>query len=365
MLKVMKIVKPEEREITDKIAQKANALFADKRFVEILSANKLKGQAAVSKRSVDLEMNVRLKSGKKYRIVFEIKSVGQPRYVRSAVNQLQSFLNKDQNSYGIVGAPYLSEESINICRENNTGCVDLAGNCYIEFENIFIQVQGNPNPFTATRRQKSLFAAKSTRILRVLLCQPAKRWKISELAAEAQVSLGQASNVKKKLLDDEYAAEDASKGIVLKNPDALLKKWADNYSYRQNKIYNFYSLDAPQRAEQRINEYFRLKNVRYAFTLTTGADIAYPFLRYKRTFLYLESESMKDVSRELGWKAVETGPTITVLEPYDEGVFYAVQDIQDKKVVSDIQLYLDLRSYKERGEEAAEQIYEKRIKPKW
>ena len=96
------------------------------------------------------------------------------------------------------------------------GCMDLSGNCYIEFENIFIQVKGNPNPSVTTRRQKSLFATKSTRILRVLLCQPEKKWKISELAKEAKVSLGQASNVKKKLLDEEYIMEDDSKRVVLK-----------------------------------------------------------------------------------------------------------------------------------------------------
>ena len=358
-------MKMKEAEITDKIAQKAKALFEDKRFIEVLSANELKREVSADNRRADFEMNVKLKNGKKYRIVFEVKSVGQPRYVRSAVNQLQSCLNNGKNSYGIVGAPYLSEESINICRDNNVGCVDLAGNCYIEFENIFIQIKGNPNPFMTTRHQKSLFAAKSTRVLRALLCQPGKKWRISELAKEAEVSLGQTANVKKKLLDDEYIMEDEFKRIVLKNPDSLLKKWVDSYSYRQNKIYNFYSLDTSQQVEQQIGEYCNLNNIKYAFTLTTGADIVNPFLRYKRVFLYLKPENINAVSRDLRWKSVETGPNITVLEPYDEGVFYGIQDIRKKKVVSDIQLYLDLQSYKERGEEAAEQIYEKRIKPEW
>lgn len=358
-------MKTKEAEITDKIVQEVKALFEDKRFIEILSANELKREVSADNQRADFEMNVKLKNGKKYRIVFEVKSVGQPRYVRSAVNQLQSYLNNGKNSYGIVGAPYLSEESINICRGNNMGCMDLSGNCYIEFENIFIQVKGNPNPSVTTRHQKSLFATKSTRILRVLLCQPKKKWKISELAKEAKVSLGQASNVKKKLLDEEYIMEDDSKRVVLKSPDSLLKKWVDSYSYRQNKIYNFYSLDTSQQVEQRISELCNLNNIQYAFTLTTGADIVSPVLRYKRVFLYLRSESINEVARDLQWKSVETGPNVTVLEPYDEGVFYGIQDIQKKKVVSDIQLYLDLRSYKERGEEAAEQIYEKRIKPKW
>jgi hypothetical protein len=127
----------------------------------------------------------------------------------------------------------------------------------------------------------------------------------------------------------------------------------------------FYTLDTSQQVEQQISEYCHLKNIQYAFTLTTGADLVTPSLRYKRVFLYLRPESIGAVSRDLQWKPVETGPNITVLEPYDEGVFYGSQDIGGKKAVSDIQLYLDLQSYKERGEEAAEQIYEKRIRPQW
>lgn len=49
----------------------------------------------------------------------------------------------------------------------------------------------------------------------------------------------------------------------------------------------------------------------------------------------------------------------------DEGVFYGLLDINGINVVSDIQLYLDLKSYKGRGEEAAQTIFEQRIKTKW
>jgi hypothetical protein len=53
------------------------------------------------------------------------------------------------------------------------------------------------------------------------------------------------------------------------------------------------------------------------------------------------------------------------LEPYDEGVFYAVQEINGMQVVSDAQLYLDLKGYKERGEEAAQFLLENRLRKQW
>lgn len=64
-------------------------------------------------------------------------------------------------------------------------------------------------------------------------------------------------------------------------------------------------------------------------------------------------------------KEVTSGPNVSVLEPYDEGVFYGLQEIDGTNVVSDIQLYLDLKNYKGRGEEAAEFLYEQRLRKLW
>ena len=64
-------------------------------------------------------------------------------------------------------------------------------------------------------------------------------------------------------------------------------------------------------------------------------------------------------------KKVETGPNVTLLHPYDDGVLYGLQGINEISVVSDIQLYLDLKSYRGRGEEAAQAILEQRLRPKW
>ena len=124
------------------------------------------------------------------------------------------------------------------------------------------------------------------------MCNPAKRWRLLHLAKEASVSIGQASNVKQKLLDEEYITGEGYREISLKDPDVLLNKWAANYSYRQNKILNFYSLESSQEVETRISEYCSANNIPYAFTLTTGADIVSPCLRYNRVFLYLKEESI-------------------------------------------------------------------------
>ena len=89
-----------------------------------------------------------------------------------------------------------------------------------------------------------------------------------------------------------------------------------------------------------------------------------PFVRFMRFFSYIDGD-IEDIAKALQLKKVETGANVTLLQPYDEGVFYRLQDINGINIVSDIQLYLDLKSYKGRGEEAAKAIFEQRIKTKW
>ena len=105
-------------------------------------------------------------------------------------------------------------------------------------------------------------------------------------------------------------------------------------------------------------------SIQYAFTLTSGAARVAPFLRYNKAFCYVKG-SLSSIAKDLDLKKVNTGPNVSLMEPYDDGIFYGIQEIKGMNVVSDIQLYLDLKSYKERGEEAAEFVFEKRLKEQW
>jgi len=259
------------------------------------------------------------------------------------------------------------EESKQICSGNGIGFIDLAGNCLFKFENVYISIEGHPNPYPNTRPLKSIFSTKSTRALRVFLCNPKKGWFVKDIAKEAIISLGQAFNVKQRLLEFEFIEETGSGKnlkIRLKKAEQLLKEWSNNYSYQKNKIRNFYSMDDVEVLEKKLIDYFRENQISYAFTLTSGASRMAPFLRYNRIFTYV-SNDIDRIAKDLNFKEVSTGPNISFLEPYDEGVFYYLQEVNGVKVVSDIQLYLDLQSYMKRGEEAAEFLLERRLRKQW
>ncbi len=355
-----------EIECLRKLQDAVRQILEDITIIKIIDVEPYPGDNS-SLPQPDFIVNVKTKGKKQYSLLFEVKSIGQPRYVRMAANQLQALVSGRKDAYGVFGAPYLSKESIKICRETGIGCIDVAGNCLLEFDNLYINIQGRPNLYPAKRVLKSLFAPKSTRALRVLLCSPRREWGVKELAKEANISLGLASNIKKKLLDYEFIEEVTTRRNLrfrTLNPETLLQKWAENYAYRKNKLKNFYSFDGPKEIEQRIADYCKANRISYAFTLTSGAALVAPSLRYTRVFAYIQ-DSLGDVAQALNWKEVSSGQNVSILEPYDEGIFYGLQDINGIKVVSDVQLYLDLQSYRGRGEEAAQFLLKTRLRAQW
>lgn len=210
----------------------------------------------------DFIAKLRLPEGEKL-ILVEIKSSGQPRLAREAVNQLVRYRDFLPGAYGVFMAPYISRKAAEICAEENIGYADLAGNCRICLGPIYIELEGRPNPFSEKRDLRSLYSPKAERVLRVLLNSSRKSWKMQDLADESTVSLGQAANVKKLLLDREWIKNEKT-GFVLIKPDQLLEEWASNYSFKRNRIRKFYSMKGIPQIEADLAEICNKKLIRYA-----------------------------------------------------------------------------------------------------
>jgi hypothetical protein len=119
----------------------------------------------------DLCLQVKTPGGKSTLLV-EVRKVGQPRGIREATNQLLRFKNELPGAYGVVMAPYISPEGAEICLQEGFGFADLAGNCRLSFDQVFISKEGKTNPFNRKRDLRSLYSPKAERVLRVLLSAP-------------------------------------------------------------------------------------------------------------------------------------------------------------------------------------------------
>ncbi|MBU2499231.1 MAG: hypothetical protein KKE57_10040 [Proteobacteria bacterium] len=328
-------------------------------FLEIEDFQRQTSQKAVRP---DFLVKLAVPEGDKV-LVVEIKANGQPRVAREAVNQILRYRDLFPDSYGIFLAPYISPKAGEICRQEGIGYLDLAGNCYLCFDGVYIEQEGKPNVFKEKRDLRSLYSPKAERVLRVLLINPGKSWKVEELAKEAEVSLGQVSNVKKLLMDREWIQADKA-GFMMNEREQLLSEWQANYSFRRNKIQDFYSLGGPGQIEADLVEYCNREKVKYAFTGFSGAARFAPSVRYQRAMAYLEDLD-EGVLPQLALKKVTTGANVSIFLPYDEGVFYGAREVGGAQVASPLQVYLDVRSFRGRGEEAAQVLLEQVIRPAW
>ena len=310
----------------------------------------------------DLLVNLVLPQGQ-YSILIEIKSNGEPRSISNASFMLSRVQKEYSDSYLLIIAPYIAPHSSKILMEDGIGYIDFAGNCHIEFNNIYIHVGGHKNPFPENRGLRTAFSPKASRVIRVLLSQGLRIWKIEELAREANVSVGHVAKVK-DILRDMAWIEEKKPGFVLSAPEELIGEWSRYNNFRNNTAIGFYSLEDVETREKDIMRLCSEKDIRCALTLFSGASKIVPYARYKRVAAYID-EGMEQIQNELDLKEVQSGSNVTLIRPYDEGVYYARKRISDLYVVSPVQLYIDLKSTGGLGSKTADHIYEKEIAPLW
>jgi hypothetical protein len=309
----------------------------------------------------DFQVKVRIQN-RSLSLLVEYKDSGQPRLAREAALQIKDWLVKGQGDYGVFTAPYVSPESAAICKEAGIGYLDLAGNCFLSFETVYVHREGKPNPRLQRRELRSLYSPKAERILRTLFCRPKQSWKTETLAEAAQVSFGQVANVKKYLADREWLAPNGG-GIRLKSPGAVLDEWATQYRFSRNQVVDYYALSDVAECEYQLAEACQRQRIRYALTAFSGAARLAPAVRYQRTVAYVEGD-LNALTDSLGWKPVSTGANASLLVPYDEGVFFENLEVDGMQLVAPVQIYLDLQNYRGRGQEAAQAI-RKVIEQSW
>ena len=143
--------------------------------------------------------------------------------------------------------------------------------------------------------------------------------------SEANVSLGLVSNVKKLLSDREWLSTSAD-GFCVSQPAALLADWAQNYNYRRNQVFDFYSFKTVGEIEELLASTCTVPEkselgIRYGLTGFSGAARYAPFVRYQRVMAYVDAD-IESLANKLNLKAVNGGANVSLLSPYDEGVFY-------------------------------------------
>ena len=319
-------------------------------------------EVPIDKRSrADVIVKVRIGNLKKY-LLIKVKSSGEPRIVQSSIYQLKKLVGPDKGTYPVFAAPYISERSRKILASENIGYIDLIGDVYLKFDSVLVDRISNAERETERRLSRGIFANKATRIIRAILNAPNNRWKITELANICRMSPAGVYFVINQLEDKGYISREKDKSIKVVDSKRLLKDWASNWTVEKSRSTAFFSFAKnPEEIISKVVKAGDELNLKYAFTGMAGASMVSPFVRYNEVWVYISGD-INDMMKKLDLRPTTSGANIRIFEPYDEGIFMDFREIRGVKVVSDIQLYVDLLTYPARGQEQAQRILEKNIK---
>jgi hypothetical protein len=308
--------------------------------------------------NVDFTMRVKVREDS-FLLACEVKSNGQPRFIRPAIIALHGYANVTKhNVVPVVIAPYLSPEVQEMCREHKINYLDFEGNAHIAFDYVYIERQVSSKPVTEKRGIRSLFQPKSAQVLRVLFRDPQRTWRVKDLAAESNVSLGHVSNVRTALLNREWAAlKDA--GIYLSKPEDLLEAWRKAYTHPEGELMQFYTTLHGQRLEDSIRNHMSIrqdKGLAIMASFTASQWLA-PYGRTGMSYFYADHTGVEKLKEGLQLQLASKGANVVIIHPRDEGLFMdTIEPAKGAICTSPIQTYLDLSVAGERGQEAAEYL---------
>ena len=306
-------------------------------------------------------------AGKRYALVVEVKSNGAPRYVRSGVYHLESCVARLRQSREVNGGrrlipmlvtPYLSPESRAICRDHDVAYLDLVGNARLAFDAVYIERAVADKPKSETRALRSIFTPKAAAILRVLLRDPDRAWRVTELAAQANASYGHVSNVRKALLEREWL-EVRDDGAVLIQPGALLETWRDRYRRPAGQSITGYTHLHGKQLDERLRGGLNphAEHPRAIYSLNSAAQWFAPFSRTGTQTFYTDEPGARVLKERLELKPAARGANVVLHVPADESLFDDAGEPRPSVFcTSPIVTYLDLWTGNEREREAAEHL---------
>lgn len=326
--------------------------------IPILQIEGIESKTASDQWQPDLIARLRV-NGKPHLLVCEYKSNGQPRFARSASLEMLDYVaRRAPGATPVFMAPYISLPVRQLCEEMGVGYLDLAGNARIVFGGVFIERQVAEKPAAIQRELKSLFKPKSAQVLRMLLREPGRAWRVSELSKASGVSLGHVSNVRTGLIDREWA-HISDDGLVLSEPGAVLDAWRYSYTAPQGERMGFYTplhgsaLESAARAALGTEG----EAGHAVFASFSAAQWLAPYGRVGTHYFFADAEGLRKLRAALELAPAQKGENVIVTVPKDAGLLIdTVEPLPGAVCTSPIQTYLDLSIAGERGVEAAEHL---------
>lgn len=308
--------------------------------------------------------------GRLVRFLIEAKASGYPRDVQHAIWQFADLprATDEVPEVPLVAAPAISEASRELLRRHKLGYWDSGGSVYIDLPWALYWVD-RPVPAAQARVLRSVYRGSTAQVLHALLLEPRRRWHVSDLARRAEVSVSTVHQVC-TFLEEQLWMEQEGKGPrsvrVLHQPGALLDAWASVHSLTEYEVRRFHRW-ARKSADllHPVTAALSHLGVEHALTLGSGAQLVAPHAtgtEHAWVLLPAPAASHLDaIARAADLQPVNEGETVSFLLTRGRSPLLFRQHVQDYWVASNVQLYLDLWAWPQRGKEQARHLRDEQL----
>lgn len=300
-----------------------------------------------------------------HEFAIEWKSGASSTAVRTAIEHLAKFLNADGRSQKIpvVAVPFMGGVGRALCEEAEVSWMDLSGNARVTAPGIRIFVSGQPNRFRSSGRPSSVYAPKSSRIIRWLLLNPKTAASQKDIAIATGTDEGYTSRIVRRLERDSFVERDAAGHVRVSQPRELLDEWRDNYSFAKHTVLaGHIPAQSGTHVLDTLANWAEDRQLVYALTGLAAAWLYTQFAMFRLVTLYVDAALDERDLSDIGFRKTDRGSNAWIVTPNDAGVFYHSQLVDDRQCAHPLQVYLDLKDQPERSPEAAAQLMKTRVR---
>jgi hypothetical protein len=319
---------------------------------------------------VDALVNAQI-GGQPIQLLVEAKREAFPRDVRETVWQLRNYLahmpKGDREILPFFIARAISPGARDILREEGVGFYDLGGSLFIPGRHAYVYVD-RPAPKKNAKIFDSVFQGQKARVIQAVFDRRSEWLRVKELAESTEVSPATASATLSEMERREWVDVEGagpSKLRRLRSPKALVDAWSSYIAdQKPPKLARYYvpGGDALELA-QHLNRACRDADAAYAVTAEAAAQLYAPYLSsVSQVKCRIEpGRRQQDALDRLNARPVSEGWNLGLIETRARGDITVAECIENVRLASPLQVYLDLLQGSGRSREMAAHLRSERL----
>ena len=272
----------------------------------------------------------------------------------------------------VFAAPFVSPRLGEVCWDRGWSWFDLAGNCRIGIPGLlYIERKGNEAVHRMGRHDANLGTPEAAQVIRALLdtgphglSWPSQR----HLQAQTKpgVSLGLVNKVVHHLHSEGHLVDVPNAGFRVVDKAKLLSAWRDAYRFDQIPKVEWFTLLKSFEIEDALRKINKGGLTRIAWAAFSAAERQAPMVRQPKYWIMASDDRVDWTVDVLKTRPVGTGANVVLLTAPDLGYLECLQE-EDKAgpCTQPLQTYVDCWHAGNRGQEAADAVLERRLKPAW